>query len=87
MLNCVHGAKHHHSVKQETPERRRIDVFLKISRGFLGCSLDKDLYRRLGCEEARSSLRFNQESFAFLDPAIAVRILHTSPIGQSCNIR
>ena len=36
MLNCVHGAKHHDSVKQETPERRRVDIFLKISRGILG---------------------------------------------------
>ena len=36
MLNCVHGAKHQDSVKLETPEQRRVDVFLKISRGFLG---------------------------------------------------
>ena len=26
MLNCVHGAKHHDSVKKETLQRRRVDV-------------------------------------------------------------
>ena len=41
MLNCVHAAKHHDTVKQETPKRRRVDIFLKTSQLLLSAGKTK----------------------------------------------